>query len=156
MPNRQGLVAVFAGAVLLAACHSAPIPPPPAPPPTPVPPTSERPAFTQVGYASWYGPRFDGRRTADGERFDRYAMTAAHRTLPINSYVRVTNLANNLSVIVRINDRGPYVRNRIIDLSAEAARVLGIRKGGIARVRIELVTADEASAAYGLGAAPTQ
>ena len=88
-------------------------------------------------------------RTADGERFDMHALTAAHRTLPINSYVRVTNLANKRSVVVRINDRGPYVRNRIIDLSAEAARELGIRKGGVARVRIELVTANEAADAGG-------
>jgi len=78
-----------------------------------------------------------------------HALTAAHRTLPINSYVRVTNLANKRSVVVRINDRGPYVRNRIIDLSAEAARELGIRKGGVARVRIELVTADEAADVVG-------
>ena len=146
MPNRQGLVAVFASAALLAACHSAPIPPP-ALPPAPVEPTTQTipPAFTQVGFASWYGPHFDGKPTADGERFNRNALTAAHRTLPINSYVRVTNLANDRSVVVRINDRGPYAANRIIDLSAKAARELGIRNGGIARVRIELMTADEAS-----------
>ncbi|MGH7014725.1 MAG: septal ring lytic transglycosylase RlpA family protein [Stellaceae bacterium] len=151
MPNRQGLVAVFASAALLAACQSAPVPPAPPPPSAPAESTTQtsRPVFTQVGFASWYGPHFDGKRTADGERFDRNALTAAHRTLPINSYVRVTNLANNRSVIVRINDRGPYARNRIIDLSAEAARELRIRKGGIARVRIELVTADEASTAAG-------
>ncbi|HYL32965.1 MAG TPA: septal ring lytic transglycosylase RlpA family protein [Stellaceae bacterium] len=144
MPNRQGLVAVFASAVLLAACHSAPIPPPPAPAPV-VPAAVVRPAFVQVGYASWYGPHFNGKHTANGERFDMHALTAAHRTLPINSYVRVTNLTNHRSVVVRINDRGPYAANRIIDLSAEAARELGIRKGGVARVRIELMTADEAS-----------
>ncbi|MGH6996113.1 MAG: septal ring lytic transglycosylase RlpA family protein [Stellaceae bacterium] len=92
----------------------------------------------QVGFASWYGPGFHGSQTADGERFDMNALTAAHRTLPFNSYVRVTDLANGRSVVVRINDRGPYAPNRIIDLSAEAARELGINDG-IARVRIQSV-----------------
>ncbi|MGH7000604.1 MAG: septal ring lytic transglycosylase RlpA family protein, partial [Stellaceae bacterium] len=150
MSNRRGVIAVFAGAAFLAACHSLPVPSTPIPSaPTESSTENGRPAFTQVGLASWYGPHFDGKRTADGERFDRNALTAAHRTLPLNSYVRVTNLANNRSVIVRINDRGPYVGNRIIDLSARAARDLGIRSGGVARVRIELVTVSEAGGAAG-------
>jgi len=117
----------------------APVPPPAAPKTK-----NDKPAFVQVGIASWYGPHFNGKPTADGERFNKNAMTAAHRTLPLNSYVRVTNLANNRSVIVRINDRGPYKRNRIIDLSAAAARELGIHDG-IARVRVELLTSDVAA-----------
>ncbi len=140
MSNRWKAAAAFASVAFLAACQSAP------PPPIPIPATAEdvRPVFSQVGYASWYGPRFHGNETADGERFDMNALTAAHRTLPFNSYVRVTNLANNVSVIVRINDRGPYARNRIIDLSAAAARELGITDGGTARVRLELVDAGAA------------
>ena len=149
MSKRRGVIAVFASAAFLAACHSLPVPSTPNSSAPNESTESGRPAFTQVGFASWYGRHFDGKLTADGERFDMNALTAAHRTLPINSYVRVTNLTNNRSVIVRINDRGPYARNRIIDLSAEAARELGIRNGGIARVRIELVAADEASAAAG-------
>ncbi len=100
---------------------------------------SREPAFTEIGDASWYGPHFQGNRTADGERFDMNALTAAHRTLPFNSYVRVIDLATNRSVVVRINDRGPYAADRIIDLSAQAARELGITDDGVARVRIELV-----------------
>lgn len=94
----------------------------------------------QVGVASWYDCRQPGecsqsRRTASGERFDAGAMTAAHRTLPFGARVRVTDLATGRSVVVRINDRGPYIRGRIIDLSAGAARRLGM--GGLARVRVE-------------------
>ena len=136
MSNPWKAIAACAGVVLLAACQSAP-----PPPPTPIPPTTtdERPQFMQVGFASWYGPGFHGNRTADDERFDMNALTAAHRTLPLNSYVRVTDLATGRSVIVRINDRGPYNRRRIIDLSARAARELGITDDGAARVRIDVV-----------------
>lgn len=88
----------------------------------------------QIGKASWYGPGFDGRKTASGERFNRNAMTAAHKSLPLHSRVRVTNLANNESIIVKINDRGPYVHGRIIDLSQAAARAIGIR--GVGKVAI--------------------
>jgi len=144
MSNRWKVVAAFASVALLAACQSAP---PPAP--TFIPPTTadERPQFTQVGIASWYGPRFHGNRTADGEHFNMNALTAAHRTLPFNSYVRVTDLATGRSVVVRINDRGPYDGHRIIDLSARAARELGITDDGTARVRLELVVADAPGAA---------
>jgi rare lipoprotein A len=80
--------------------------------------------------ASWYGPRFHGKKTANGERFNMYAMTAAHKTLPLSSYAEVTNLKNHRSVIVRINDRGPFHGKRAIDLSYAAARELGIRGTG--------------------------
>jgi rare lipoprotein A len=86
--------------------------------------------------ASWYGPGFHGKKTANGERYNMYAMTAAHRTLPLSSYAEVTNLKNNRSVIVRINDRGPYIGNRVIDLSYAAAKELGIHKKGLGAVKI--------------------
>ncbi|WP_207002052.1 septal ring lytic transglycosylase RlpA family protein [Trinickia mobilis] len=100
--------------------------------------------FRQSGRASWYGMKFHGRKTASGERFDMNALTAAHKTLPLASYVRVTNTTNNKSVVVKINDRGPYVRGRIIDLSYAAARVLGLRKAGTAQVNIEGLSQQEA------------
>lgn len=91
------------------------------------------------GIASWYGPGFHSRRTASGERFNQGAMTAAHRSLPFGTRVRVTNLRNGRSIVVRINDRGPYVGGRIIDLSAAAAKALGMVRSGIAPVRIEVL-----------------
>uniref|UniRef100_E1TGZ6 Endolytic peptidoglycan transglycosylase RlpA n=1 Tax=Burkholderia sp. (strain CCGE1003) TaxID=640512 RepID=E1TGZ6_BURSG len=93
--------------------------------------------FRQTGLASWYGKIFQGRRTASGERYDMHALTAAHRTLPLGACVRVTSLARMRSVVVRINDRGPFVRGRIIDLSYAAAEALGVRGAGSAQVRIE-------------------
>jgi rare lipoprotein A len=98
--------------------------------------------FKQSGRASWYGKRFHGRKTASGERYDMYAMTAAHPTLPLPSYVRVTNLNNDRSVIVRVNDRGPFASDRIIDLSYAAANKIDLLKHGTAKVEIELVTPD--------------
>ncbi|NPA95792.1 MAG: septal ring lytic transglycosylase RlpA family protein [Thermodesulfobacteria bacterium] len=92
--------------------------------------------FVETGYASWYGPNFHGKRTANGERYNMYAMTAAHKILPMNTYVRVENLENNRAVVVRINDRGPFVKNRVIDLSYAAAKKLGIVGKGTARVRL--------------------
>jgi len=103
--------------------------------------------FKQTGRASWYGRRFDGRRTASGERYDMNAMTAAHKTLPLAAYVRVTNTTNQKSIVVRINDRGPYVRGRVIDLSFAAARELGLQQSGTARVKIQGLTQQEALAA---------
>ncbi len=91
------------------------------------------------GYASWYGPGFHGRLSASGEPFNQYDLTAAHRTLPFGTRVRVTNLRNGSSVVVRINDRGPYHGNRIIDLSRAAARVLGLTRMGVAPVRVEVL-----------------
>ncbi|RQT70295.1 septal ring lytic transglycosylase RlpA family protein [Burkholderia cepacia] len=93
-------------------------------------------SFHQQGIASWYGKAFDGHRTANGELFNMNAMTAAHRTLPLGSFVRVTLASTGKSVIVRINDRGPFNRHRIIDLSYAAASVLGIQRVGTARVAI--------------------
>jgi rare lipoprotein A len=90
----------------------------------------------KTGEASWYGPRFHGRPTASGERFDMHAMTAAHRKLPLGSKVRVTNLENDRSVVVKVNDRGPFARGRIIDVSYGAAKRLGMVASGTARVEI--------------------
>ena len=95
--------------------------------------------FRQTGRASWYGPGFHGRKTSSGERYDMHQMTAAHPTLPIPSYAKITNLANGKTVVVRINDRGPFHDNRAIDLSKAAARKLGFLRRGTAQVRIEQV-----------------
>jgi rare lipoprotein A len=100
--------------------------------------------FRQLGLASWYGRGFHGHRTANGEHYDMYAMTAAHRTLPLGSYVRVTSLASSKSVVVRINDRGPYARGRVIDLSYLAASALGMHRAGVTKVSIERVEKPEA------------
>jgi len=109
---------------------------------------SYRPLKTSRGYrerglASWYGKKFHGQRTANGETYDMYAMTAAHKTLPLPSYLRVRNLNNGKSVIVRVNDRGPFHGNRIIDLSYAAATRLGIIGTGTGIVEIEGLTGDE-------------
>lgn len=96
----------------------------------------------QVGTASWYGGRFKGRRTASGERFNPMALTAAHPHLPIGTVLRVTNLANQRSVAVRVNDRGPYTGRRIIDLSRASADRLDMVRAGHARVAVEIVTAE--------------
>ena len=93
--------------------------------------------FVQEGVASWYGPKFHGRRTASGEIYNMYALTAAHKILPMHTKVKVTNLENGRSLIVRINDRGPFVKNRIIDLSYAAAKKLGMVGPGTGRVRVE-------------------
>lgn len=93
--------------------------------------------FTQEGTASWYGEKFHGHLTSNGEIYDMYAMSAAHKTLPLPTYVRVTNLSNNKSVVVRVNDRGPFHGNRIIDLSYVAAYKLDMHQTGTARVRVE-------------------
>jgi rare lipoprotein A len=100
---------------------------------------SENPAYRSEGIASWYGPDFHGRLTANGEVFDMHAISAAHPTMPMPSYARVTNLDNGRSIIVRVNDRGPYARNRIIDVSIGAANALGFYGEGLARVRVEYV-----------------
>jgi rare lipoprotein A len=96
-------------------------------------------AYTEEGYASWYGGKFQGRLTANGEKFDTNDLTAAHKTLPFNSVVRVINIVTSESVEVRINDRGPFVEGRIIDLSRAAADKIGITGLGVAMVRLELV-----------------
>ena len=96
-------------------------------------------AAHQVGMASWYGGKFHGRTTASGEPYDMNALTAAHPKLPFGTKVRVTNLANGRSVVLRINDRGPYVKPRIIDVSRQAAERLGFRRAGLAKVRVEVI-----------------
>lgn len=93
--------------------------------------------YNAVGTASWYGTKFHGQATANGESYDLYGMTAAHKTLPLPSYVRVTNLDNNKTVVLRVNDRGPFYSDRIIDLSFAAAKKLGYAESGTARVRVE-------------------
>jgi rare lipoprotein A len=99
----------------------------------------EAPGYDTVGIASWYGKRYHGRRTASGEIFDMNSATAAHPTLPFGTRVQVTNLENGLSVVLKINDRGPFVRRRIIDVSRRAAQALGFVQKGTARVRVQLV-----------------
>ncbi len=100
----------------------------------------ESKGFTQQGIASWYGRKFHGRKTSNGEIFDMYAMTAAHKTLPLPTYLRVTNLENNRTIVVRVNDRGPFVKNRIIDLSYVAALKLGIQTKGTGFVKIAAIS----------------
>lgn len=107
-------------------------------------PMTELKPFKQRGVASWYGKQFHGRRTANGERYNMHSMSAAHPTLPLPSYVRVTNLKSGTSVIVRVNDRGPFARDRVIDLSHAAAHHLGIVKGGLAAVEINLIVPEPA------------
>ena len=94
----------------------------------------------QQGVASYYGPGFHGRRTANGEKFDMNALTAAHRTLPFGTKLKVTNLRNGQSTIVRVNDRGPYAKGRILDLSGAAAKQIGSIHSGTATIKIEVVT----------------
>ena len=128
MPGRVGLLLVL---LSLAACGSQIARLPPA---DPVPPA---PGYEEVGTASWYGPGFHGKLTANGERYDMDAMTAAHRTLPFGTRVRVTNLANDRSATFRINDRGPFIAGRIIDLSRRGAEQLGFRQAGVTKVRVQ-------------------
>jgi len=152
LPSTFGILACLAG---LAACAA----PPPAPvatasydqvpsitPALPLEapaPQSEVATFAQQGLASWYGRRFHRHHTASGEHFDMNELTAAHRSLPLHTAVRVTNLENNRTVLVRINDRGPFTRGRIIDISRNAALQLGMAKAGVAEVRIEVFESDQ-------------
>jgi rare lipoprotein A len=150
-----------AGLALAAAACTAtrpPLPPPPPPPVVTVPPSAgvykigqpyqvdniwyyprEQPDYDETGIASWYGPTFYGHRTANGEMYDGSALTAAHQTLPMPVNVRVTNLDNGKSLVVRVNDRGPYARGRIIDLSKRAAELLDVVETGTARVRVTYI-----------------
>ena len=104
----------------------------------------ETPDFTEIdgGMASYYGDELAGNRTASGERFDPGQLTGAHRTLPFGSMVRVTNVSNGDSVVVRINDRGPFSRGRVIDISHAAAREIGMHRSGTARVKLALLSDD--------------
>lgn len=140
------MAAFFSALLLLAACSSqsyspAPQVPPGHPKPYRVNGTWYQPipharGFEQQGIASWYGREFHGRRTSSGETYDMFAMTAAHKTLPLGTYVRVHNLDNGKTLDVRINDRGPFVHGRIIDLSYSAAKALGVAGPGTAHVKI--------------------
>jgi len=107
--------------------------------PAPVKATSGALPAVHVGMASWYGPGFNGRKTANGDTFDDKLLTAAHRSLPLGSRVKVTHMDNGRSVEVEINDRGPYVEGRVIDLSREAAKALDMIDEGIAEVRVEVL-----------------
>src|SRR5271166_5965560 len=100
---------------------------------------SETESYTAVGMASWYGAAFHGRRTANGEVYDMASLTAAHPTLPLPCYARVTNMSNGYSVIVRVNDRGPYQGGRVMDVSSRTADVLGFKGEGTAKIRVEYV-----------------
>jgi len=122
---------------------------PPAPPtvatvPPPViakpPAAMARPVYTESGIASWYGPSFHSRHTSNGEIYDMNSLTAAHRTLPFNSIVRVTNVSSGQSVVVRVTDRGPFVAGRVIDLSRAAAKQIDIERPGTARVQLEVLS----------------
>jgi rare lipoprotein A len=105
--------------------------------------------YVETGYASWYGPGFHAETTSSGEPYDMYAMTAAHKTLPIPAYARVTNLENGRSIVVRINDRGPFVDGRIIDLSYTAAAKLDMIRAGTARVEVKVVGPETTPVASG-------
>ncbi|HEY4076055.1 MAG TPA: septal ring lytic transglycosylase RlpA family protein [Rhizomicrobium sp.] len=161
---------VAATALLAASCASTPKrPPPPEDHTVTVPPSAgvykvgqpyqvdnvwyyprEQPDYDETGIASWYGPTFYGKHTANGEMYDGNALTAAHKTLPMPVNVRVTNLDNGKSLIVRVNDRGPYARGRIIDLSKRAAELLDVVQTGTARVRVTYLS----RASLGNGAPP--
>jgi peptidoglycan lytic transglycosylase len=135
MNPRRALLLLATTCVLLNACAGR------------TPPVSKRTiaqgrAGTETGTASWYGPTFHGRITASGERYNMLDLTAAHRTYRFNTHVRVTNLVNGRRLIVRINDRGPFIRGRIIDLSYTAAKVLDIPQRGTCRVRLEVLDAE--------------
>ena len=153
------MVAIVAALSLLSACghrktaRSHPVPPPPtitqpAPPPataTARPPASvpnnSKPIYVETGLASWYGPPYHHHRGANGEIYDQNAMTAAHRTLPMNSVVRVTNLSTGRAAMVRITDRGPFIEDRIVDLSLAAAKAVDVWQPGTAEVKLEVLSA---------------
>ncbi|HEY2009028.1 MAG TPA: septal ring lytic transglycosylase RlpA family protein [Rhizomicrobium sp.] len=146
--NRVSRLILLSATISLASCTTQ-TPPPSAPPMTPpaeAPQASEgQPFFTQAGIASFYGAAHDGNLTASGETFDQHDFTAAHRTLAFGTVVRVINTENGRSVKVSINDRGPHIRDRIIDLSYAAARALGVGKNGLLHVRLEAFHGDQAS-----------
>jgi rare lipoprotein A len=136
-PIHAGLSVIAMSAVFLASCANrtrANIPAPPS--------GSAKPArigTTEVGIASWYGVPYHGRRTASGETFDMEQLTAAHRTLPFNTWLEVTNLSNGKRVDVKVNDRGPFLHGRIIDLSLHAARDIDMVRAGTVKVRLKVI-----------------
>jgi rare lipoprotein A len=157
LPLPRCLLALVLVACLAACAGTKPQPTPTPTPPQPTPPphnTTQRPyqikgiwyyplptaeGYAEKGNASWYGPGFHARPTANGETYDMYGMTAAHKTLPIGTHVKVTNLKNNRAVLLRINDRGPFVSGRIIDLSRKAADELAMARTGVVPVYVEAV-----------------
>ncbi|MGE5204446.1 MAG: septal ring lytic transglycosylase RlpA family protein [Chlamydiota bacterium] len=159
MMKRNAIFLALAGALLLSGCsHKSArvnVPPPPsipesAPPNSSTaaepsipseraPQTVPQPVFVQTGMASWYGPPYHNRRASNGEIYNMNALTAAHRTLPLGSIVRVTNLRTEHSVVVRVTDRGPFIPGRIIDLSLAAAKKVDVWRPGLARVQVELL-----------------
>jgi rare lipoprotein A len=166
---KRAIPALTALPLLLAGCHhntqiayQPPAPPitarprsaapiereqPPLPPAPTLDDTTVRPILTEVGTASWYGPNYHHHAAADGSVYDQNGLTAAHRTLPLGTTVRVTNLATGQQVLVRITDRGPFVPGRVLDLSLGAAKAIGVYRAGIAKVRVEAfphATADPA------------
>ena len=140
-PARWLIIAIgFVVATAMFGCSTRPAPenlPPPSPAPTAS--YSPPPSRGKLEVASWYGPGFVGHLTSDGEAFNPNELTAASKTLPIGSRIRVTNTGNGRSVVVRINDRGPYVRGRSLDLSRGAAERIGLTKEGVCRVRVRIV-----------------
>ena len=145
--RRPSVLGLGLGLLLFQGCAMLQRPPDSAPPtptrPQPVPPTAKKiPAapltLPQTGEASWYGPAHQGKPTASGEKFDHTRLTAAHRSLPFGTRIKVTNLENGKTVEVEINDRGPFAENRIIDLSQAAAKALEMKESGTATVRLEL------------------
>jgi rare lipoprotein A len=144
-PSRCRLapVAALVALIGLAGCASVAPAPPPARTPDALPRAA--PYYSETGIASWYGESHQGRRTASGERFEKSEMTAAHRSLPFDTVLRVTNLLTGREARVRVNDRGPFGRGRMLDLSEAAAIALGIRQAGVAKVRIEAYAADQAT-----------
>jgi rare lipoprotein A len=160
MPNRSAIILLLAGAALLSGCsHKSArvrVPPPPSIPETNPPtagtnvppnipsesvpqPAVPEPIFVETGIASWYGPPYHNRRASNGEIYDMNALTAAHRTLPLGSMVRVTNVKTQHSVVVRITDRGPFIPGRIVDLSLAAAKAVDVWRPGTALVRVEVL-----------------
>ena len=173
--TRPARIAIGASLLLLAGCShrnqtaqvpaptpiptapTAPVPPGyPNAPPSGAPPSVERqPAipgqYVEEGVASWYGPQFDGHRTSNGEIYDMHQFTAAHRTLPFGTLLRVTNLSNGLQTEVRVNDRGPFVANRVIDLSLSAAKAIQMVGPGTAQVKLEVISGpDQQSGFFGV------
>jgi rare lipoprotein A len=146
MRIQPSLGALAIAAACLSACASpSPLPETmPTPAAVPVPPVvQEKLPYTEMGFASWYAGTRRHDRTASGEKMVNNDLTAAHRTLPMETMVRVTNLSNGMSVLVRINDRGPFIAGRVIDLSPGAAAWLGMKAAGVAPVRIEVKDEDQ-------------
>jgi peptidoglycan lytic transglycosylase len=156
-PRPAAVLAIALACLVLTACghkqrpRVASAPPPPAStspsatantPASPIEvPKNAKPIYVETGLASWYGPPYHNRKGANGEVYDMNAATAAHRTIPLNSVVRVTNLANGRSTLVRITDRGPFIEGRILDLSLAAAKEIDVWRAGVAKVKVEVLEA---------------